>query len=481
MDRTTALGVLAVIFEQNSSNRLLVLHDGQTMTYGDFWQKSDSLARRLAEIGLQPGSKLLIQLENSENLLALYLACAIGGYVACPVDPTLPKQQLARLQAMLKPAVIVTDGMLPSLLQTPRSSRMPIAPDAGDQDYLLIFSSGSTGQPKVIVHSLRTIVDSASSFCNLSGMNQESVVYHHFPMFYMAGIFNMFFCPLMVGGTIAMGPRFSKQQMLHFWELPIRHEVNCLSLTPTMAHSLCQLYRRDDRVLAHLSKYQAVVSTGSTLYRSIAERFYATFHTPLRSCYGITEVGGTITFQSWEDALAFHSTGAWASSTNIRAGVEGSPKEILVKTPFMARGYLVRGELVRPYDAEGFFHSGDLGYVKDGLLFFAGRDHELVKKGGEFVSTQLIEDLALRNPLVSDVAAVGVSDEFWGAKLVLFYVPQPNATEPEILPEFERLFVDGLREIERPDKIIPVPWMPKTSIGKIVKQELVEKYSVATM
>jgi len=116
--------------------------------------------------------------------------------------------------------------------------------------------------------------------------------------------------------------------------------------------------------------------------------------------------------------------------------------------------------------------------VQDGRLYFTGREGDLVKKGGEFVSTQLIEDLALRSTLVTDAAVVAVSDEFWGTLLVLFYVPHADASEQDILAEFGRLFSDGLRDIERPDKIIPVPWMPKTAIGKIVKRELVSKYTL---
>jgi acyl-CoA synthetase (AMP-forming)/AMP-acid ligase II len=307
----------------------------------------------------------------------------------------------------------------------------------------------------------------------------DTVVYHHFPMFYMAGIFNMFFTPMCGGATIVLGPRFSKSTMLRFWELPQKHNVNCLTLTPTMAHSLCQLYRRDDKLLAHVGKYQSIVGTGSVLYQSIAQRFLATFRVPLRTCYGVTEVGGTITYQAWEDALAFQSMGGWAKSTEIVAGQEGAPKEILVKTPYMAKSYLIKGQYQKVGDAEGYFHCGDLGYIKEGTLYFTGREHDLVKKGGEFVSTQMLEDLALKNPHVQEVAAVGVPDEFWGASVVLFYVPQrDDANEAEILPVFDKLFADGLRDIERPDKIVPVPWMPKTSIGKVVKRELLDKYSV---
>ena len=71
--------------------------------------------------------------------------------------------------------------------------------------------------------------------------------------------------------------------------------------------------------------------------------------------------------------------------------------------------------------------------------------------------------------------------QVWGAWGGLFYVPGRDASDAEIRSEFDRRFSDGLRSVERPDKIIPVPWMPKTSIGKIVKRELVEKYTLGNV
>lgn len=477
MPRTLALDVLARVFEEHADRNLLVVPGAAPTTYRAFWRKAEGIARRLRVRGLGPQERLLLQLQNSEHVLALYLACAIGGFVACPVDPTLPKAQLAAARALLQPSMTLADADVPGLLEPIQGG-----PDLGvgepDEDFLVVFSSGSTGEPKGIVHTLRSFVESARSFARLSGLSPSSAVYHHFPMFYMAGVFNLLFCPMVAGATIVVGPRFSKLSMLRFWDLPIEHGVNRLTLTPTMALSLCHLYRRDDRLHDHLAKYEAIVSTGSALYASVAQRFQQTFKVPLRSCYGVTEVGGSITLQAWEDAIAFESLGTWAPGVEIRAGTEGTPSEILVRTPFMAKAYLTKGDVVRPVDANGFFKTGDVGFVKEGRLFFSGREHDLVKKGGEFVSTQLIEDAALSNKLVTDAAAVSVPDEFWGSRVVLFYVPARDATEEEIAAEFARIFSEGLREIERPDKVIPVPWMPKTSVGKTKKRELVEKYDV---
>ena len=478
MPVTPAHALLRDLFAANSSRRFLLAGGVTPVSYGEFYQSAANIGRQLLGRGIKPGSRLMIQAENSGKLLALYVACALTGAVACPLDPSLPARRAAAFQSQFAPAMRIDNEVLDQLLVPASGADEAFPPLPDDADFLVVFSSGSTGEPKGIVHSLQSMMDSAVSFAELSGLNADSVVYHHFPMFYMAGIFNQFFCPLVAGGSIVIGPRFSKLQMLHFWELPMQTGVNCLTLTPTMALLLAQLFRHDARLLEHVSRYQAVVSTGGPLYRSIAEQFLDKFGVPLRGCYGVTEVGGSITIQSWEDALAMQSMGGTAPETEIRAGSEGAPAEVLIRTPFMAKGYLIKGELSGICDAEGFFRSGDLGFLREGLLYFSGREHDLVKKGGEFVSTQQIEDLGLRNQGVTDVAAVGVPDEFWGARVVLFYVPVQGAVEAEILVEFDRLFNEGLRAIERPDKIIPVPWMPKTSIGKIVKRELVDKYTL---
>jgi acyl-CoA synthetase (AMP-forming)/AMP-acid ligase II len=110
-------------------------------------------------------------------------------------------------------------------------------------------------------------------------------------------------------------------------------------------------------------------------------------------------------------------------------------------------------------------------------LFVTGRESELVKKGGEFISLPMIENVALRCTEIADAAAAAVPDEYWGSRLVLFYSPRQGASMEHVEGRLKDLLVDGLRKIEQPDKLIAVPWMPKTSIGKIIRRELVERYA----
>lgn len=468
------------IFSRGGSRPLLVMPDGERLSYDRFLLSAEAMASRLADQGLGAGDRILVTLDNGEPVLRLYVACALLGVVVCPVDAASPASRLAMLRGALQPKMTVDAATLPGLLEGPMTSRKPTAPNDPERDFLILYSSGTTGEPKGIVHSVRTLLQSAESFAALSGLSEQSTIYHHFPMYYMAGIFNLFFCPATVGATIVVGPQFSRLSMLRFWELPQQFGVNHLTLTPTMAHSLNQLYRTDDALLAHLGRYEAVISTGSTLYPSIAKRFQDTFGVPLRSCYGVTEVGGSITLQDWDVAVAVEPcVGAWAPGTEIRAGTSAdAPAELLIRTPTMMKGYFTHGTVTPFHDAEGFFPTGDRGYIEDGRLFMLGRTNDSIKKGGEFVSLASLENHVLSCPNVVDAAAVGVPDDAWGNRIVLFYVPKPGADGDMVEAELAEIFAAQLRRIEHPDKIVPVPWFPKTSIGKTVKHKLVERYTL---
>ena len=97
---------------------------------------------------------------------------------------------------------------------------------------------------------------------------------------------------------IVLGKRFSREQMLKFWDIPMKNGVNNLTLTPTMAISLVKIYRHDNSIMKYIQSIDSIISTGSYLHKSIFDEFKMKFSVPLQTCYGVTEVGGTITFMS---------------------------------------------------------------------------------------------------------------------------------------------------------------------------------------
>lgn len=474
---STGNAALDDAFSRFANERCLIRKDGTALHYKDVAQIAYRQAQRLSELGNKPGARVGLVLGHSEDHLTLYLACAMGGFVACPLDPSLPEARANAARSSLGISYVCSPANAHEWNANPKATTTLKVP-AADAEFLIILSSGTTGAPKGIVHTLRSIVESAKAFSTLSEFDATTVLYHHFPMHYMAGVFNMFFCALVSGAAIVVGERFDPATMLRFWELPRKLGVNQLTLTPTMALSLSQLYRRDDSLLSHIAGYRSIISTSSTLYDSIAKRFHDTFQVPLRGCYGVTEVGGSITLQSWDQALARESVGALSKGVLVEAGTDVEPGPILVKTPFMMKGYAAADGVTTGVDARGFFPTGDLGYLQHGSLYVTGRSHDLVKRGGEFVALPLIENLALRHAGVASAAAVAVPDEYWGNKIVLFYVARPDADFDSVRQQLEAELRASLRKIEVPDKFIPVPRMPTTSIGKTRKSELLSTYTV---
>src|SRR5512141_681632 len=144
--------VLADVFAQNSSKRLLIGADGRELAYAQFQDTARNIAWQLLQRGLKPGNRLMIQIDNSEYLLALYLACAMAGVVACPVDPLLPEGRAAALKLRVAPAMLVDARVLNELLAAPAPAGIEFPAVSDDADFLVVFSSGSTGEAKGIVH-----------------------------------------------------------------------------------------------------------------------------------------------------------------------------------------------------------------------------------------------------------------------------------------------------------------------------------------
>jgi Acyl-CoA synthetases (AMP-forming)/AMP-acid ligases II len=243
------------------------------------------------------GHFLLIQIENTEDYLKLYIACMLIGVIACPIDPNLPKKRVASIQNEIHPSYIINNIDEFKKLKIHPSNKKYDINNETNRNCLVLFSSGTTGEPKGIVHSVNSLLTSARSFANCSGINSKTIIYHHFPMFYMAGIFNMFLCPMVQGAKIVLGKRFSAKNMLDFWELPKKHGVNNLTITPTMAIALLRIFREDKNVTKYIKNIDSIISTGSHLYLSIFQKFFLKFSIPLQNCYGVTEVGGNIHFK----------------------------------------------------------------------------------------------------------------------------------------------------------------------------------------
>jgi len=467
------------IFHKYKNYDFLIKEDGSVTSYFEFWIKAKEIALKLLSTGCNEGDFLLLKIENSEDYLKLYIACMQTGIIACPIDPDLPKERYEAILNEINPRYIIDNIQKINDIEIDDTLEKPSVNNEKNRNCIMLFSSGTTGKPKGIVHSVMSLLSSAKSFSQLSGINTKTIVYHHFPMFYMAGIFNMFLCPMVSGAKIVLGQRFSGKQMLNFWEIPMKNGVNNLTLTPTMAISLVRIYRHGKEVLKYIQSIDSIISTGSYLYETIFSEFLSKFSIPLQSCYGVTEAGGTITYKNKKESVIEKQDSVGSFNEEIKFlcnGTKHQPDEIIAKTPFMMSGYFIKGK-IKSGLVNGYFYTGDIGYIENARLFVTGRKGDRIKKGGEFVSLSYIEDILMKFELIVELSVVSIEDSFWGNKILVFYVPCNHGIDNCINDKIDNYALKHLTSIEMPDEYICIDKMPKTSIGKVKKNDLINIYN----
>lgn len=455
-------------FAESANRECLIGLDGTRLSYGALWANAQNLAHSWRAAGLQPGEVVVLSFPNHLSLLVSYLACAVGGFVACPIPDSHHPDMKTKLAGIVRPRLVVNSAPALNL----SLFQVPTAGEIGDpaRPLLISFSSGLTGDPKPICLSLGGIVGSAASFARLTEMSPATVLYHILPMGYMAGILNCFFAPLMAGATVAEGPLFSPLSMTDFWQRLLSAEANTLSLTPTIAAALCRITTPGpllDRVRGQLRQAQC---TSAPIPPSLHQQFHALFSLPLQNCYGMTEMGGPLTFQTREDSMRGRELSVPIDEVEVRLKNDG---ELWLRTPYLMLGYRnENGSLELPLDENGFMNTGDTAILNDGKLQITGRKKDIIIRGGVNISPARLESVLAFAPGVAEVAVVGVKHEFWGEAIVACVVPKEAA--PGVEKAVKIFSREQLGQHERPDHVLVLEQLPRSFIGKIQKNLLKE-------
>lgn len=453
------------IFAPHGDKPFILLENGKTVSYSTFLSNSVRLLNYLVAQGLRYGDSVVINLGNRVEYLELMLALCMGGVTVYPVDPDVNVRQVDKIRQLSRANLSFTSY---AQLAYSLDESIPECVKQGDMNfpYLVVFSSGTTGAPKGIVQSAENFFNAAKVFSSALGLTADDLTLHNWPMFYNAGLFNLFAAPLMAGGAIAIGKRFSAKHMDLFWRDIQHFKPTSAYLSPTMAAALTRTFRffklkRD--ILAGTK----VVSTSSILYPSIKQEFFETFGVDMTACFGITELGGSFTVG--HGVSGAYSTGKLIDGVQVEIDHE-QDGEVLVKSPYMALGYLSESGDIKAFDRTAFFRSGDLGRMETGELYISGRRKDAIKKGGEFIQLTEIEDIVLGSSLCDECVAVGRPDLFWGEVYDVFFVPPSPESAVATKDAINKLFNDALPYSQRPTEIKAVREIPKTSSGKPIKR-----------
>jgi long-chain acyl-CoA synthetase len=478
------------------------------LTFFDFNARVNQLANAFLGLGLGKGAKVATILDNAIEVLETYHAVAKTGLVVVPLSPLLRGDGLANLLRDSDAEAVITQrksaphvdavrndlGAIPrdryllvdsddaagyrsyqALVATASSVEPPFTAIDRDDPFNIIYSSGTTGQPKGIVHTHAIREAYGTGFGLAYRIHPESVILHSGSL-----VFNGAFLTLMPawfqGCTYVLQRSFDARQMI---DAIARERVTHIMTVPSQ---LIDLLHQPDFDEQHLPTLEMVCSVGAplhlehkqTLARRLPRRFY--------ELYGLTE--GFVTILDRDAAATkLGSVGVPPSGYELRVIDEngrdlppGQVGEIVGRGPITMPGYYKRPDLTAAAIKDGWLHSGDLGYLdEDGFLFLVDRKKDLIVSGGVNVYPRDIEEIVVRHPAVADVAVFGVPHERWGETPVATVVLRSGmAATPEAIQAWVNDRVSA--RFQKIDAVRVVDALPRNVAGKTLRRVLQQAY-----
>jgi len=453
-----------------------ILHEGRAVSYAELDRLANAAARALAALGVVRGDRVTLALGNCvEYLVAAFGILKVGG-VLNPVNPVLGAAELGYIVRHAEPRVVVTSA---AHVESFRRHANTVTPEAlagadaalavgiGAEDpALLLYTSGTTGNPKGVLFTHGTSGRAGRHFLQTLGITAEDVVLAVTPLFH-GNAWGAVQTALHAGATVAFPAAFHASA---FW--PLVQETGATVLY-TLGTILAMLLARPASDAERTSRLRVILGLGSASVRErVIERFGVT---DVAECYGSTDAG-VVTITPIGVPPRAGSCGPPVPGVEIRivddAGRDLPPRtpgEIAVRSPSGLAAYFRDPDETARAVRDGWFLTGDVGWLdEDGWLYFVDRKRDVIRRGGENVSSALVEKVLREHPRVAEVAVVGVPDPVLGQEIKAFVVASGPVGEDE-LREFAGARLAGFQ--------VPRVWefpasLPKTATGRVEKYKL---------
>lgn len=478
------------------------------LSYRELDRRAELIARGLSQLGVGRGDVVSWQLPNWWEFIALALACARIGAVANPIMPIFRQRELKFMldfgeskvfivpksykgfdyQAMANGMrnelpylqhLVVLDGdgdnSFKTLLQREDLPPAPSNPLAPDDVMLLMYTSGTTGEPKGVMHTSNTLFANLHGFVEAYGLNSQDVILGASPMAHLTGFGYLAMIPLILNGTTVLQDIWEPKQALEL----IRAEGITFSMasSPFVA-DLCTAAEAGGAVSPQFANF---CCAGAPIPPVLIERARKVLNLAVSSAWGMTECGAvTITEPTRTDEKSGSTDGRPLSGIALKIvatdGKElpiGQTGSLFVKGSSLFGGYLKRPHL-NATDKEGWFDTGDLAYLDDeGYVRINGRNKDLIIRGGENIPVMEIENLLYKHPAIALAAIVGYPDARLGEKACAFVTVKPGHTFS--IEEMSRYLSE--HQVTRqyhPERLEIMEDLPKTPSGKLQKFKLRE-------
>lgn len=472
-------------------------------------ERVDRVAHALKKMGLQPGARVAILLPNCFEYFELYFGIARAGMIAVPVNYRLTPREMAQVIGSATPELFVFGAdfmeaaaelelLLPELTRRWMVGEGPFlntfryeeqlagvqdAPegsaDAATDTFAIFFTSGTTGLPKGAMVSHLNLEANGYNQIIADGSRPDDVNLVATPLYHMGAVF-MSVTYMMLGCTHVILDKFDPAGWL---ELLVRESATVSLLVPTMINSIINAPRFEQ---ADVSSLRLIFYGGGPMPPAVLERAIEKLPCGFTQGYGLTETLEA-TFLVAEDHVPngtdeqrrrLKSAGREAVGAEVRiAGPDGAELaadqvgEILVRSRSVISGYWQNVKDTQATIRDGWFHTGDLGFLDEQrYLFVVDRLKDMVISGGMNIYTKEVEDILYDHPEVLEAAVYGLPDENWGEQVTAAVVLRPGAgASAEDLSAHCSKYLAGYK---RPRAYYFLDSLPKNPSGKILKRDL---------
>lgn len=484
--------------------------DGETrLTYAELDEKVNRVARALLESGARHQERVALMSRNTWQFVVTYFACARAGLITVPVNASLGPEEIAYILQDSGARFVVAEGLfreaLASTLESaPQTEKVyltetnnvqgekfssfeellhgdgsAVEVPVQDRDGVqLLYTSGTTARPKGALTSHLAVTVTALSNALTIKLDNTSTMVCVLPIFHVTGLNTLLIPHLLVGGTFVLLRGYDARSLADAME---RHRASGVVLLPMMWQEILDLpdiYQRD------FSSMQKCIYAMAPMPPERINRIREVFeNADVVLGSGQTEFTPATVFQrpehqftkpgSWGPAVATTDVQIMDGEGNLLP--RGEVGEIVYRGPQSMSGYWNNPQANEEVFRHGWFHSGDVGWLdEEGVVWFVDREKDMVKTGGENVSSIKVERTLLEIAGVQNAAVVGLPHERWGEAVTAFIASgECGQLSPEqVLDHCRR----ELAPFEVPKEVVLLDQFPTTATGKIQKNVLRDKH-----
>ncbi len=501
--RTNVADALARSARQFPTRAAVVERD-EVITYAELDATVDALATALVARGAVGGTPVAMLMTTSWKFLAVYFACARAGAVAVPVNVTLAPSDIEWILADAEVRhLVVDDALAPLLASLPVRQRALAVIATGDapgatltwaqatapapqpvevlvEDRAAVqclYTSGTTSRPKGVLTSHLSVVVAALTNALALGHAwgpEPSVLVNALPLFHTTALNTLCLPVLVTGGTVILVAPFDAARVLD--EVEARRATHVMLLPLMWQAIVAELDRQPRDVSSVRRAVYAMAPMGTALLDAVDERF-ANAAVILGS--GQTEVVPATVLQWPEHRWSAPTSWGPPVPTVTTTCLDGAGRptsgegEIAYRGPHVCLGYWNNPGANADAFAGGWFHSGDVGHLDDAqVVWFTDRLKDIIKTGGENVSSVDVERVVSSLPGVRESSIVGVPDDYWGEMVCAVVVPDGSVDPAELGAAVMAGARAELAGFQVPKRVVVVDSLPKTATGKTRKHEL---------